>query len=261
MVGICGPASGEGIDLRQLPPVRLVPRRTDRRNPDRSSGSRDPRGVAVRATRSARAADRAELQHDRPPSVRRGGQARPHTCQPVRPCQATACQAGQPRPSAVGSGSQGADASWQSQRLGAAVTLFFCQGWRVSEVLGLAWEDLDLVAGTAHLQRGAAYTPSARTVLGPTKTSGAEGASPSMPRFRGFAPPLGFPQVSDSGNLPYLRQLAPSVFLIGHHAAFRVCPMSSARPRSASSRKSRWRERLGRPDSRSASAIVKLWWP
>ncbi len=63
----------------------------------------------------------------------------------------------------------------QSQRLGAAITLLFCQGWRVSEVLGLAWEDVDLAGGTAHIQRGAAYTPSAGVVLGPTKTSGAEG--------------------------------------------------------------------------------------
>lgn len=63
----------------------------------------------------------------------------------------------------------------QDQRLGAAVTLLFVQGWRVSEVLGLAWEDLDLDAGTAQVRRGAAYTPSAGTVLGATKTSGAEG--------------------------------------------------------------------------------------
>ncbi len=63
----------------------------------------------------------------------------------------------------------------QHLRLGAAVTLLFCQGWRVSEVLGLAWEDLDFIAGTAHVQRGAAYTPSQGTVLGRTKTSGAEG--------------------------------------------------------------------------------------
>jgi integrase len=63
----------------------------------------------------------------------------------------------------------------QSFRLGAAVTLLFCQGWRVSEVLGLAWDDLDLDAGTAHIRRGAAYTPSTGTALGPTKTSGAEG--------------------------------------------------------------------------------------
>lgn len=63
----------------------------------------------------------------------------------------------------------------QGLRLGAAVTLLFCQGWRVSEVLGLAWDDVDFVAGTAHIQRGAAYTPSVGTVLGRTKTSGAEG--------------------------------------------------------------------------------------
>ena len=55
------------------------------------------------------------------------------------------------------------------------MTLLFVQGWRVSEVLGLAWEDLNLDAGTAHIQRGAAYTKSVGTVLGPTKTSGAEG--------------------------------------------------------------------------------------
>ncbi len=63
----------------------------------------------------------------------------------------------------------------QDLRLGAAVTLLFCQGWRVSEVLGLAWEDLDLDAGTARIRRGAAYTPTVGVVLGTTKTSGAEG--------------------------------------------------------------------------------------
>jgi integrase len=60
-------------------------------------------------------------------------------------------------------------------RLSAAVTLLFCQGWRVSEVLGLAWEDLDLDVGTAQVRRAASYTPSVGTTLGPTKTSGAEG--------------------------------------------------------------------------------------
>jgi len=60
-------------------------------------------------------------------------------------------------------------------RYGAAVTLLFCQGWRVSEVLGLAWEDLDLGAGTARIRRGAAYTPTAGMVLGTTKTAGAQG--------------------------------------------------------------------------------------
>jgi len=66
-------------------------------------------------------------------------------------------------------------AAAQTLRLGAAVTLLFVQGWRVSEVLGLAWEDLDLGAGTARIRRGAAYTPSVGSVLGSTKTSGAEG--------------------------------------------------------------------------------------
>jgi integrase len=55
------------------------------------------------------------------------------------------------------------------------VALLFCQGWRVSEVLGLAWEDLDLDAGTAQIRRGASYTSSVGMVLGTTKTSGAEG--------------------------------------------------------------------------------------
>lgn len=63
----------------------------------------------------------------------------------------------------------------QTLRLGAAVTLLFVQGWRVSEVLGLAWEDVDFDAGTALIRRGAAYTPSVGSVLGSTKTSGAEG--------------------------------------------------------------------------------------
>ena len=60
-------------------------------------------------------------------------------------------------------------------RLGAAVTLLFCQGWRVSEVLGLAWDDLDLDAGTARIQRAATHSASAGVTLGATKTSGAQG--------------------------------------------------------------------------------------
>ena len=55
------------------------------------------------------------------------------------------------------------------------MTLLICQGWRVSEVLGLASEDLDLEAGNAHIRRGASYTPSVGMVLGSTKTSGAQG--------------------------------------------------------------------------------------
>jgi integrase len=60
-------------------------------------------------------------------------------------------------------------------RYRAAVTLLFCQGWRVSEVLGLAWEDVDLESGTARIRRGATYTSSLGTTLGTTKTTGAQG--------------------------------------------------------------------------------------
>jgi integrase len=62
-----------------------------------------------------------------------------------------------------------------SVRLGATVTLLFCQGWRVSEVLGLAWEDIDFASGTAHIRRAAVYTTSTGVTLTTTKTSGAEG--------------------------------------------------------------------------------------
>jgi hypothetical protein len=60
-------------------------------------------------------------------------------------------------------------------RLGVAVTLLFCQGWRVSEVLGLAWDDLDLEAGTAHIRRAATHSAASGVTFGPTKTSGAQG--------------------------------------------------------------------------------------
>lgn len=60
-------------------------------------------------------------------------------------------------------------------RLGAAVGLLFLQGWRASEVLGLAWEDLDLDAGTARVRRAAGYEPEVGRFLGPCKTEGARG--------------------------------------------------------------------------------------
>ena len=55
------------------------------------------------------------------------------------------------------------------------MTLLFCQGWRVSEVLGLAWDDLDLDAGTARIQRAATHSVSGGVSLGATKTSGSQG--------------------------------------------------------------------------------------
>jgi integrase len=66
-------------------------------------------------------------------------------------------------------------------RLGAAVALLFLQGWRVSEVLGLAWEDVDLQARTAHVRRASVYVDGRGQRLGPPKTDGARGEHWLMP--------------------------------------------------------------------------------
>lgn len=66
-------------------------------------------------------------------------------------------------------------AAASSERLGAAVALLFVQGWRVSEVLGLAWGDLDLDAGVAEVRRACSYADGVGMVLGPPKTEGAVG--------------------------------------------------------------------------------------
>ena len=60
-------------------------------------------------------------------------------------------------------------------RLGAAVALLFVQGWRVSEVLGLAWSDVDLDAGVAMVSRASVYADGIGMMLGPPKTEGAKG--------------------------------------------------------------------------------------
>jgi integrase len=60
-------------------------------------------------------------------------------------------------------------------RLGAAVALLFVQGWRVSEVLGLAWSDLDLHASMATVSRASVYADGIGMTLGPPKTEGAKG--------------------------------------------------------------------------------------
>jgi integrase len=59
--------------------------------------------------------------------------------------------------------------------LGAAVALLFVQGWRVSEVLGLAWSDLDFDAGVATVSRACVYADGVGMMLGPPKTEGAKG--------------------------------------------------------------------------------------
>jgi integrase len=72
-------------------------------------------------------------------------------------------------------------AAVEDHRLGAALALLFLQGWRVSEVLGLAWEDLDLDAGTASVRRASVYIDGRGQQLGRTKTDGARGEHWLMP--------------------------------------------------------------------------------
>ena len=61
------------------------------------------------------------------------------------------------------------------ERFSAVVALCYVQGWRVSEALGLAWQDLDVEAGVVALRRGATYEDGVGMVLGPTKTLGTSG--------------------------------------------------------------------------------------
>ncbi|MGA9278768.1 tyrosine-type recombinase/integrase [Ilumatobacter sp.] len=60
-------------------------------------------------------------------------------------------------------------------RFAAAAALCFVQGWRISEALGLAWQDLDLDQGSALVRRRSTYADRVGMVLGPTKTRGATG--------------------------------------------------------------------------------------
>lgn len=66
-------------------------------------------------------------------------------------------------------------------RLAAAVAMLFLQGWRISEVLGLAWTDLDLDGGTVQVRRASVYVDGRGQQLGPTKTEGARGEHYLMP--------------------------------------------------------------------------------
>ena len=93
----------------------------------------------------------------------------------LRPREAPESQANESGPRPLRADAKALIAGAQDLQRGSVVTRLFCQGWRVGEVLGLAWDELDFDKGTEHIQQGAAYTPSVGTVLGSTKTSGAEG--------------------------------------------------------------------------------------
>jgi integrase len=60
-------------------------------------------------------------------------------------------------------------------RYSAAVAIMYTTGLRVSEVLGLAWEDIDLDAGTAHVRRAVVDVKGHGRQLGPPKTDGSRG--------------------------------------------------------------------------------------
>lgn len=60
-------------------------------------------------------------------------------------------------------------------RYGPVVAFLFVQGWRVSEVLGLAWSDVDLEAGTATVRRAVVEVAASGRQLGPPKSEGARG--------------------------------------------------------------------------------------
>jgi integrase len=61
------------------------------------------------------------------------------------------------------------------ERFRSAVGLCYLQGWRISEVLGLAWQDLDLAVGTVVVRRGSTNVDGSGMVLGPTKSPRAGG--------------------------------------------------------------------------------------
>jgi integrase len=72
-------------------------------------------------------------------------------------------------------------AATDGYRYGAVLAILYGQGWRVSEALGLAWEDLDLETGVAHVRRAVIEVSGHGRRLAPPKTAGAEGKHILLP--------------------------------------------------------------------------------
>ena len=78
----------------------------------------------------------------------------------------------------------------------------FLQGWRVSEALGLAWEDVDFDSGMARVQRACVYVNHQGAQLGPTKTAGVMGTHQLVPTVVDLLPgPTGHPERRTAGLL------------------------------------------------------------
>jgi integrase len=63
-----------------------------------------------------------------------------------------------------------------AHRYGPVVRILFTTGLRVSEALGLSWDDVNLVTGRTIVRRAVTYSAAHGTKLGPPKTQGAIGA-------------------------------------------------------------------------------------
>lgn len=82
-----------------------------------------------------------------------------------------------------------------------AVALCFLQGWRISEALGLAWQDVDLDAGTAVVRRAMTYQDRVGMVLGPCKTAHTAGENLLSPTVVGFLRARQVAQAADRAKL------------------------------------------------------------
>lgn len=72
-------------------------------------------------------------------------------------------------------------AATNGYRYGPVLAILYGQGWRVSEALGLAWDDIDLETGVAHVRRAVIEVSGHGRRLAPPKTAGAEGKHILLP--------------------------------------------------------------------------------